>query len=415
MSDNARQAGSSFGDELDARLQQARWTRREFLARVAAVGATAALTQLLIACGGGGASPSAAAPTTAAIPTPAGTQTGSATEPPATAAPPTAVPEPEKELYVYNWDGYIGEETVAKFEDKYGIAVTYDNFPDESTQIGKLQSDGKGGGYDVSYPASTWMAEFTTSGLGGPRHHSLIPNLKNLMAAWQNPGYDPNNAYSVPNAWWTTGYAWDPREIDGDLTSWETLWDPSLDNRIDMLDDLRECFAAGAFRLQLSPNTTDLGELDRILQLLEEQKPLVRKYTTDHVADVTGGVVDIAHCWSGDWVQMTYDKPRIRYVIPAEGSIKGNDVMIIPAGAPHPIAAHLWIDFNLDAAISAENTNYIGYMGPNEAALPLIETYISEDPRLNPPAEELAKLIELQYLQPADLAKYTDRWTALRA
>ena len=159
----------------------------------------------------------------------------------------------------------------------------------------------------------------------------------------------------------------------------------------------------------------DPAELDRILALLEEQKPLLRDYTTDHVAGMTGGDVDIAHCWSGDWVQMSYDMDDVRYVIPSEGSIKGNDVMVVLAGAPHPIAAHLWIDFNLDATISAENTNYIGYMGPNEAAYPMIEDYIIDDPRLNPPAEELAKLTELAYLQPADLAEYTNRWTALRA
>ena len=403
--------GLTFDEALTEQLRRARWSRREFLARVAAFGAATALTQLLIACSTPGASQTAAPPTS--NPTPAGSQAAEATDAP-TAAP-TAVPEPEKELFVYNWDGYIGEDTVAKFKEKYGIEVKYDNFPDETTQIGKLQSDGKGGGYDISYPASTWMPEFITSGLVREIDHSLIPNLANLSPDWLNPGYDPGLKYSIPNFWWTTGYAWDPREIEGDLTSWGELWKPSVDNRLDMLDDLRECFAAGAFMLNLSPNTTDVGELDRILAKLEEQKPLVKKYTTDHVADISGSVVDIAHCWSGDWVQMTYDKPRIEYVIPSEGSIKGNDVMIIPAGAPHPIAAHLWIDFNLDAEISAANTNYIGYMGPNDAAKAFIDDYILEDPRLNPPAEELAQLIELAYLQPTDLAKYADRWTALRA
>jgi spermidine/putrescine-binding protein len=89
--------------------------------------------------------------------------------------------------------------------------------------------------------------------------------------------------------------------------------------------------------------------------------------------------------------------------------------MVISSGAPHPIAAHLWIDFNLDADISAENTNYIGYMGPNEAALPKIEDYIKGDKRLNPPQSVLDELIELEYLAPADLSNYTDRWNALRA
>ena len=402
--------GMSFNEALEDKLAQANWSRREFLGRVAAFGAAAALTQLLIACGQAGGSPSAAAPSTA--PTPAGSTTAEATLP----AEPTAVPKPEDKLFVYNWDSYIGEDTVAKFQEKYNIEVTYDNFPDEATQIGKLQSDGKGGGYDVSYPASTWVPSFIQDGLVQKIDHSLIPNLKNLNAAWQDPDYDPGNAYSIPNFWWTTGYAWDPKDVPGELTSWAELWDPSRKNKMSMLDDLRECFAAGAFRLGLSPNTTDLGELDRILALLEEQKPLLRFYTaTDQITDMVNQVVEMAHCWSGDWVQMTYDKPRFKYVIPSEGSIKGNDVMIITAGAEHPIAAHLWIDFNLDPEISAASTNYIGYMGPNDAALPLIDDYIKTDPRLNPPQEVLNELIELKYLAPADLAQYTDRWNKLQA
>ena len=400
--------GISFDEALGEKLAQAKWSRREFLGRVAAFGAATALTQLLIACGQGAASPTVAPPT----PSPAGTTTAEATASPA----PTAVPPPEKELFVYNWDQYIGEDTVAKFQDKYGIKVTYDNFVDEASQIGKLQSDGKGGGYDVSYPASTWMPSFIQDGIVQKLDHSLIPNLKNLSASWQSPAYDQGNAYSVPNFWWTTGYAWDPRDIPGNLTSWAELWNPSRKGKMEMLDDLRECFAAGAFRLGLSPNTKDLGELDRILQLLEQQKPLLRRYTaTDQIRDMVKESVQMAHCWSGDWVQMTYDKPRMKYVIPSEGSIKGNDVMVITSGAQHPIAAHLWIDFNLDATISAANTNYIGYMGPNDAALPLIEAYIKDDHRLNPPPERLAQLIELEYLAPADLAQYTDRWNALKA
>jgi spermidine/putrescine transport system substrate-binding protein len=402
--------GMSFNEALEEKLAQANWSRREFLGRVAAFGAATALTQLLIACGQGAASPSAAPPTTG--PTPGGTTTAEPTTPPA----PTPVPPPEKELFVYNWDQYIGEDTKAKFEAKYGITVTYTNFPDEATQIGKMQSDGKGGGFDVHYPASTWIPSMITDGTILKLDHSLIPNLKNLSSTWQNPEYDPGNAYSVPNAWWTTGYAWDPRDISGDLTSWNELWDPSRSGKMEMLDDLRECFATGAFLLGFSPNTTDLGELDQILQKLEQNKPLLRRYTAnDQIRDMVNERVQMAHCWSGDWVQMTYSKPRMKYVIPSEGSIKGNDVMVISAGAPHPIAAHLWIDFNLDAKISAENTNFIGYMGPNEAALPMVKDYIKNDERLNPPAARLAELVELKYLQPSDLAQYTDRWNALKA
>ena len=72
-------------------------------------------------------------------------------------------------------------------------------------------------------------------------------------------------------------------------------------------------------------------------------------------------------------------------MIPSEGAIRGSDTMVILSGATHPIAAHLWINFNLDAQVSANNTNYIGYMGPNAAAQQFIDPAIRNDPRLNPP------------------------------
>lgn len=409
MTGSDRPNGLSFDEALTRKLAQAHWTRREFLGRVAAVGATAALTQLLIACGQAASSPSPAPATV--NPTPAATTAAVASP----TAEPTPVPSPESELFVYNWTEYIAEDTVSKFQDKYGIKVTYDNFPDEATQIGKIQSDGKGGGYDVTYPASTWIPQFIQSGLIRKLDHSLIPNLANLQPDWQSPGYDANNAYSVPNYWWTTGYAWDPKNITADLSSWSALWDSTYKGHMAMLDDLRECFAAGAFRMGFDPNTTDTDQLDQILGLLEEQKPLLRLYTDDDIGDYSSGSVYLTHCWSGDWYQMLSDKPKTKYVIPSEGAVRGNDVMVVLSGAKHPIAAQLWINFNLDPDVSAANTNYIGYMGPNAAALPKIDPTISQDPRLNPPADVLASLHELAYLAPADLKNYTDRWNQLRA
>jgi spermidine/putrescine-binding protein len=182
-----------------------------------------------------------------------------------------------------------------------------------------------------------------------------------------------------------------------------------------MLDDVREVFAVAAFRLGLDPNSTNPAELDQMLSLLKQQKPLLRTYTQNDIADLTGGQVWITHAWSGDWWQMLTDKPKTKYVIPTEGAVRGSDTMVVLSGAPHPIAAHLWIDFNLDAKVSAANSNYIGYMGPNAAAQPYIDPTILGDPRLNPKQAVLDKLVELAYLAPTDLQAYTQRWNQLRA
>src|SRR5204863_10110356 len=151
-------------------------------------------------------SPSAAPP--AAAPSTAASEGAIASASAAPSASPTPVPSAEGQLFIYNWDAYIGEKTVSEFEDKYGVKIKYDKFPDADTQMAKLRSDGKGGGYDVSYPASTELPSLIKDGVVLKLDKSLIPNEQNLRPEWMNHGYDPGNQYSMPNYWWTTGYDW---------------------------------------------------------------------------------------------------------------------------------------------------------------------------------------------------------------
>lgn len=402
-----RYDGSSIDLEraLARVMTERRLTRRALLEGIGQFGAAAALGPILAACTG------------STVPT-GGAAGASATPPPSAPDPSSpdasAAAEPESELNVYNWDAYIGEDTVAAFEDKYGIRVIYDKFPDASTMMAKVRSDGKGAGYDICYPTSVEIPGMVRDGIIQPLRLDLIPNAANLGDEWKNPGYDPNNANSMPYMWWTTGYCWNGDVITEELDSWEALWNPAYSGRLSMLDDYREVFAVAAFRLGLDPNSTDEAELDQMLALLEEQKPLVRTYTTDDIGTMVGGQADIVHAWSGDVYQMYEDVPNVRYVIPKEGAVRGSDAMVVLSGAPHPIAANLWINFNLDAQVSAGNTNYIGYMGPNAAAREFIDPAILEDPTVNPDIALLDKLVELLELGP-DEDKYTERWNALKA
>ena len=68
----------------------------------------------------------------------------------------------------------------------------------------------------------------------------------------------------------------------------------------------------------------------------------------------------------------------------------------------------------LDAQVSAENTNYIYYMGPNAAAKAFIDPAILEDPTVNPDQELVGKLQELLDLGQAVRDEYLTRWQTLR-
>ena len=391
--------------ELVRYMLRERLTRRDLLERIARLGAAAALAPVIAACTTGGAS-------SAPSPSAAGPASVAPSSGPTASPEPTPAPSPESELFVYNWTDYIGEETIPSFEQKYGVKVTYDFFSNTDEAYAKLGSDG--GGYDLSFPISVDIPAFVKKDALLPLDKSLLPNIVNLGQEWADPGYDPGNAHSVPYMWWTTGIAYDTTRIKDAPTSSKALWDPRWAKHISMLDDVQETFATALIQLGFSANTTDTSEMDKALALLQEQKPLVRLYSTDTITTMSSGDVWIGQIWGADLYQINQENENVVYYIPEEGGVRGSDTMAIFAGAKHPIAAHLFINHMLDAQVSAANTNFIGYMGPNAAAKEFISPDILADPSVNPDQALVDKLQELLDLGQDVRDEYLKRWQTLR-
>ena len=402
-----RHDGSSIDleRELTRYLLRERISRRQLMERIGKVGAGVALAPVIAACTGGGAS---SAPSVAPSTAPSASQGAVASAEPS----PTPVPSPESELFIYNWTDYLGEGVIESFEEQYGVKVTQDFFSNTEEAYAKLGTDG--GGYDISFPISVDVPSFVEKGAILPLDKSLIPNIVNLGTEWADPGYDPGNTHTVPYMWWTTGIGYDSSKVTDSPTSSKALWDPRYDGHISMLDDFQEVFALALIQLGYSANTTDTTQMDEALALLQQQKPLVRVYSTDTIGTMSSGDVWIGHIWGADTFAIQEENENVLYYIPEEGGVKGSDTLAIFSGAQHPIAAHLFINHMLDAEISAANTNYIYYMGPNAAAKEFIDPAILEDPAINPDAGLVAKLEELLDLGPAVRDEYLTRWQTLR-
>jgi len=408
-----RHDGSSIDleRELIRYMAERHISRRQLLARMATIGVTAALAPVIAACTGSAATAAPSNSSTTA-PTPAATSTAAAIASASPSAAPTPVPSPESELLIYNYANYMDPEIIKEFETKYGVKVTETYFDSYDVMYPKILAGNSG--YDLTFPTDTDVPGLVEQSLILPLDLSLIPNVKNLAAEWADPAYDPGHKHSMPYMWWTTGFAYDTDKIKEDLTSLAALWDAKYDKHLMMLDDQREAFAAALIRQGKSVNTTDDAELDAALALLQEQKPLLRTYSADPIADFKSGNIWIGQDWSGDIWQVQETRPSVKYVLPAEGGVRGSDAVVIPQGAQHPIAATLFINHLLDAQVSAKNTNTVYYMGPNAAAKEFINPDLLADPAVNPDQAVIEKLQEL--LDPgADLEKYSKRWNELRA
>ncbi len=390
--------------ELVRYMVRERLSRRDLLERIGRMGAAAALAPVIAACTGGGATTPPAA--SAAGPT-AAPSTG-----PTASPEPTPVPSPEGELFIYNWTDYIGEETIPSFEEKYKVKVTYDFFSNTEEAYAKLGNDG--GGFDLSFPISVDIPAFVAKDALLPLDKSLLPNIKNLGAEWADPGYDKGNTHSVPYMWWTTGVGYDTTKVTDSPTSSKALWDARYAQHISMLDDFQEAFAMALIQLGYSANSTDTAQMDEALALLQQQKPLVRVYSTDTIGTLSSGDVWIGQIWGADTYAIQVENENVVFYLPEEGAVRGSDTMAIFSGAQHPIAAHLFINHMLDAEVSAANTNYIYYMGPNAAAKEFIDPAILEDPALNPEQAIIEKLEELLDLGQEVRDEYLTRWQTLR-
>ena len=72
-------------------------------------------------------------------------------------------------------------------------------------------------------------------------------------------------------------------------------------------------------------------------------------------------------------------------VIPTEASEIWADNWCIPAAAPHPVAAHAWINWLLTPGTAVTEMNYHNYKIPMQCALDQLPAALQNDPLFNVP------------------------------
>jgi spermidine/putrescine transport system substrate-binding protein len=108
------------------------------------------------------------------------------------------------------------------------------------------------------------------------------------------------------------------------------------------------------------------------------------------------------------------DNAEVAFAVPVEGTLLAVDNMLVPAQAPHPEAAHAFIDFILDAKVGAQLSNFNRYATPNKASMPFISKPDAANAAIYPPEELLKKLGSLQDVG-ADSKLYDEVWTAVKS
>ena len=357
-------------------LATSSWSRRDFLAATATSSAA-----LLAACRRG----------------PAARPAGSAELGPI-----------EARLNIYNWSDYIGPEVVPGFEREFGVAVSYDTYESSEEMVAKLEAGAAG--YDLVVPPTYAVTVLRDSGLLAPLSRRYLPNLVNLAPVFRGLPHDPANEFTVPWQWGMTGIAWRTDLIPEVPESWAIFLDPSRRGRMTMLDDQRDVIGAFLRLRGHSINSIAPDELQAARRDAVAAKANLKAYLSAPVkGQLITGDVWLAQLWDGDAAQARKEQPALNWVLPKEGSTLWIDSLVVPARAPHPRAAHEFINYTLRPKVGAAISAATGYGTPNRAALPLLAS-----PNPYPSANQLARL-EIQ----KDLGRaswlWDEAWTQIKS
>lgn len=295
-------------------------------------------------------------------------------------------------ITVYNWGEYIDPDLLKQFEQETGIKVIYETFDSNEGMMGKIEQGGTA--YDISMPSEYMVEMMEEKDLLLPLDYSQIPNVKNIDSYFLDMPFDPKNKYSLPYFWGTVGIAFNPTLLDGQtFESWDKLWDPSLKQQVILVDSARETVGMSLNSLGYSLNSTSLDELHEATDKLKKLSPNVKAVIGDEVTQLmVNEEAAISLTWSGQAADMMYENEDIDYIVPEEGSNLWFDNMVIPRTASNIEGAHAFINFMLDAEVSAQNADYVGYSTPNLAALEFMDPEVIEDERFYPDEETRSHL-----------------------
>jgi putrescine transport system substrate-binding protein len=337
----------------------------------------------------------------------------------------------EKVLNVYNWNDYISERALKTFSEKTGIRVNYDVYDSNDILEAKLVA-GKSG-YDVVFPSATpYFAKQIKAGVYRKLDRAKITNFSRLDARVmaELKVADPEVAYGVPYMMAGTGVGYNIDKVralmpDAPIGSVAMLFDPKVVEKlapcgVTVLDGGDEVFAAALAFLGRNPASTSLDDLKAAADTVAKVRPRYRYvHSSSYINDLANGAICVAHGYAGDLVQAR-ERAReagkgvtVDIFLPREGAAFNIDVAAIPADAPHPENAHLFIDHLLTPEIIADITSSIGYANAVPDSKPLVIERVRNDKIVFPPAE--TRLFAMPLVTPQFERERNRAWTRVRA
>jgi spermidine/putrescine transport system substrate-binding protein len=332
----------------------------------------------------------------------------------------------ENHVEIYNWSQYDAASTFTKFtklpaEAKVGMTVHETFYSSNDELLAKLHAGATG--YDIIVPSQNAVAELIQEKMLYRLDKALLPNLKYLDPSFLRPSYDPTGDYHVIKDFGITMFFYNNKIVKDNpqtmLEFYHALPKYVSKGRTNLLDGAEEVVPLALMALGLDPNTGSSSDFSTVSKfLMSIRKGVTTIDSSAYINDSIAGKIILSQGWNGDVRRIVQGRKKfgdITPVIPKLASEIWADNWCIPASAPHPVAAHAWINWLLTPSTAVSEMNYHNYKIPMQSALDQLAPSLRNDPMFNVPKSYTDAYHYILNVSPQVVQTRTQIYTAFKA
>jgi putrescine transport system substrate-binding protein len=230
---------------------------------------------------------------------------------------------------------------------------------------------------------------------------ALLPNLKHMDPEIQKQlaSLDAGNQYLVDWLWGFVTVGINTAKVKAALGAepmpdnvWELAFNPKYVSKlkscgVSFLDSATDIVPAAMHYVGKDPYSSRAGDYQDAAAVLKAVRPSITLFSSSgYINDMASGSVCLAVGWSGD-INIARQRAitgktgqDIVALVPKNGGLLFFDTMAIPADAPHPLNAHLWMNYIMRPEVHASLTNKVFYANPNKDSLKLVKPEVASNP-----------------------------------
>lgn len=287
-----------------------------------------------------------------------------------------SVGEPEGQLNIVNWSGFVEPAWTDKFTEETGCVVN-PRVAGTSDEMVTLMRTGQ---YDLVSASGDASLRLIVGGDVAPLNLDLIRNFSDdIVPGMKGQIYDTINgqAYGVPIGRGANILQYN-EEVTGEAPdSWSVVWesDSPYAGKITAYDAPIYIADAAVYLMYhkpelgiTNPYALDETQLAAAVDLLKQQNAIIGEYWADPAAQIgsfVGGNTVVGTSW--EILRKLSGEEKLKGTLPKEGSTGWYDAWMLSSTAANPNCAYLWMDYVSSPEVNGQIATTFGMAPANGA------------------------------------------------